>query len=979
MNRFLLLLLLAAAAFGQPAITRLDAFISSVGGPTGPTGPLRPGGPAITARAPLAPNGFTLQISGSGFNEGFVVDWVDNNNPANNTTFQPAQLSTSSITVNVAPPSLYAVATAITIRVRSISNNPVSATSPFTVNPPLSQFEGTVMLPNGSVNSPYSQPIFTGGTPPYTILLESGPTPPGMPTYNPQVNQNNNLYAGTPTAVGTFNFSLTINDPWGANTFLSYRLQIATALAITNPPLPNGNVNVPYSANLTAANGSPPYTWTASGVPPGLTLNTATGAITGTPTTPGSFDIVVQVTDFAEASASTQYIVNIAAPIPPPLFVATSSPLPSGTVGVSYVYPFGATGGTGSYTWRLLGGSTPPGLSISGTGFISGTPTTPGQFGFTVQVTDSSGQTAAKDFSMSVVPAPLVITTASPLAPAPMGVPLSIKFAATGGVPPYVFGVSGSLPPGTSLASDGTLSGTPAATGTFTFRVSVTDSSRNTSAPGTAFKDFSITITVPSLTISTTSPLANGQVGVSYSAQFAAAGGAPPYTWSGSGAPAGLSFSTGGLLSGTPTATGQSSLSVTVTDSAGAKASGTFAITVIPAALAITTASLPNGNVGTAYSASLAASGGAPPYAWSAGGLPDGVSAAANGAISGTPTTAGQYKVAVTVKDSAGATAQQSYTVTIALPPLTITTASLPNGTVGVAYSASLAASGGVTPYQWSATGLPAGLTLSSGGALAGTPTGAGTPSIAVTVKDSAGTTASRTFQVTIALPPSPPVTFSGLSGTSNPGTQSQLQIGFGTSYPVDVTVVLTMVFKPDSGADDPAVQFSTGGRTARILVPAGSTTGQTTVGVQNGTVAGTITITTQLLAPGQDITPTPAPSETIRIAATAPVISSITATRNSTGFTVVIVGYASSRDLTQAAFQFTATTGTNLQTSSLTVPIDTIFNPWYASAASAPYGSQFTFTQPFTVQGNPQSVVSVTVTMTSKVGTSAPATANLQ
>lgn len=112
---------------------------------------------------------------------------------------------------------------------------------------------------------------------------------------------------------------------------------------------------------------------------------------------------------------------------------------------------------------------------------------------------------------------------------------------------------------------------------------------------------------------------------------------------------------------------------------------------------------------------------------------------------------------------------------------------------------------------------------------------------------------------------------------------------------------------------------------------------------------------------------------------AAEPVISIITATRSNAGFTVVIVGYTSSRELTHASFQFIAAVGANLEPSSVTVPVDARFTQWYSSAASAPYGSQFTFTQPFTVQGSRQSIVSVSVTLTSKLGTSAPASANRQ
>jgi len=110
-----------------------------------------------------------------------------------------------------------------------------------------------------------------------------------------------------------------------------------------------------------------------------------------------------------------------------------------------------------------------------------------------------------------------------------------------------------------------------------------------------------------------------------------------------------------------------------------------------------------------------------------------------------------------------------------------------------------------------------------------------------------------------------------------------------------------------------------------------------------------------------------------------APVITSITATRNSTGFTVVIVGYASSRSVTGATFQFSASAGATLQTSTLTIDVTSLFAGWFQNAASAPTGSQFMFTQPFNVAGSTSSILSVTATLTNGLGTSAPASANLQ
>jgi hypothetical protein len=170
-----------------------------------------------------------------------------------------------------------------------------------------------------------------------------------------------------------------------------------------------------------------------------------------------------------------------------------------------------------------------------------------------------------------------------------------------------------------------------------------------------------------------------------------------------------------------------------------------------PPALAISTTSLPNGTVGTAYSATLAATGGTTPYSWSitAGSLPAGVTLnASTGALSGTPTASGTFSPTFQVTDSSTPThqtASKSFTFTVAAASaLSITTTSpLPSGTVGTAYSTTFAATGGVTPYAWSITsGSVPGLALSSAGVLSGTPTTASTYTITVQVTDSTAPTA---------------------------------------------------------------------------------------------------------------------------------------------------------------------------------------------------------------------------------------------
>src|ERR1035438_2349901 len=186
---------------------------------------------------------------------------------------------------------------------------------------------------------------------------------------------------------------------------------------------------------------------------------------------------------------------------------------------------------------------------------------------------------------------------------------------------------------------------------------------------------------------------------------------------------------------------------------------------------------------------------------------------------------------------------------------------------------------------------------------------------------------------------------------------------------------------RPAAGrADARKIQFSSGGHSTRITVPAGATNGATDIGVQTGSVAGLIAITAQMQAAGQDVTPSPAPRLTIRIAAAAPVIvpGTLTAVRNSTGFTVTLTGYTTDRELTQATFQFTAAAGSNLQTTSVTVTIDTLFAGYFSGAGAAPFGSQFTYTQPFTVTGGTQAIASVTVTLANKIGQSAAVSATV-
>ncbi len=281
-------------------------------------------------------------------------------------------------------------------------------------------------------------------------------------------------------------------------------------------------------------------------------------------------------------------------------------------------------------------------------------------------------------------------------------------------------------------------------------------------------KSSPISPSATTVTIETTS-LASGTVHVTYAASLLATGGTAPYTWSVSPGtlPTGLTLAANGTISGTPSAAGNSSFMVNVTDSSdpAQTASQSLSLSISSAGsstLQISTGALATATLGSAYSQTLAATGGVAPYHWSvtSGNLPAGLALQAAGVISGTPTTAGSVAFTVQVTDATSPAETASKSLSIAVSSSTsalkITTASLGGGEVNSAYSSTLTAAGGKTPYQWSIAGgsLPAGLSLAaSTGLIAGTPIQSGTSSITAQVTDSSSPaqSASESFSIAIA------------------------------------------------------------------------------------------------------------------------------------------------------------------------------------------------------------------------------------
>lgn len=368
---------------------------------------------------------------------------------------------------------------------------------------------------------------------------------------------------------------------------------------------------------------------------------------------PGTYE--VRVTSGANYASFRVTVLGVV-----PGLAVTSTTLPAGTAGVPYSQNLGATGGAPPYSWQFVSGTLPGGLSVGTNGTVSGTPAAAGSYSFTVRVIDAAAATATAPVSLSIG-AGLAIATLS-LPNGVVGVPYSQTLSAVGGTPPYTWSVApggivaSQLPAGLALSAAGLISGTPATAGTTSLNLRVADTTGRE-----AFQFYTMVVatgTAQPLTITTASPLPSAAAGLAYSQRLAASGGTPPYAWTlASGSlPAGLTLAADGLISGTPTSAGAASFSARVTDARSAQATQTFSLTVA-GGLSIATSTLPRGTAGSAYQQTLSATGGTPPYAWriDSGSLPPGLTLSAAGVLSGTPSASGAFFFSPRVTDSAGA------------------------------------------------------------------------------------------------------------------------------------------------------------------------------------------------------------------------------------------------------------------------------------------------------------------------------------
>ncbi|MDR7224981.1 IPT/TIG domain-containing protein [Aminobacter aminovorans] len=645
---------------------------------------------------------------------------------------------------------------------------------------------------------------------------------------------------GTTVVITGTGFSGASAVTFGATAATGYTVNSATQISATSPA-GTGTIDVRVTTGGGTSATSAADQFTYIGAPVVTSISPTSGP------TSGGTTVTITGTGFTTASAVTfgatpaaGYTINSATQI-----TATSPAASAGTVDVTiatvggtsatsaadqFTYVAPPTAGNVSATVAHRSTNNPITLALGGTATsvavatqaTNGTATATGT---TITYTPAAGYAGPDSFTYTATniggtssPATVTITVSPPtIMVGPLTVTLPVYataysqlITASGGQAPYGFAVtSGALPAGLTLAADGTLSGTPTVVGNFNFKVTATDQSTGPAAPFTDSRTYNVTIAAPTLTLSPAAgALPGATAGSAYSQTFSANGGVGPFSYAitAGSLPNGVTLDPStGVLAGTPTAAGTFNVTVTATDAGSFTVANPYSLTVAVPTLTIG-GTLSDGVVGQTYSQTLTASGGVAPYSITlqSGTLPAGLTLSAGGTLSGTPTQGGSFNLVIRATDSSTgsgpAIVDRNFTLVINAPTITVTPTTLPNPTVGIAYTQSFSASGGTAPHSFTVTSgaMPAGMTLSTGGVLAGTPTANGSFSFTVTATDaSTGTgpfTGSQAYTIEVEIPRVTFVIQSPANGSftfSSPEPSLNFTVsasgGGGTSGPLNV------------------------------------------------------------------------------------------------------------------------------------------------------------------------------------------------
>jgi hypothetical protein len=351
--------------------------------------------------------------------------------------------------------------------------------------------------PPGQVGKPYSldvrlvrdEDVFCA------LLSVGGGLPPGLSITQPFNESKKAVISGTPTTAGDYSFYVEVTYGPHVQPGCPHKSSSENKINLAiNPEVPRlilqpeqsavpiSTVNAPFSLQMTS-NLPDAKSWTiASGqLPPGVTLNAATGLISGTPTTAGSFPFTVSAVlspdPLANPARSDTKALQIV--VRPAVTISASAPLVSPLTRWEVSVPFDAaltaTGGNETYTWAFASGQLPTGLVFGPDGTIAGTPRIPGLYRFSVTATDGEGRVATYTAAMNV--AAKVAVVRQPLPAGRVGKLYRARLRSTGGVAPVRWKVTtGPFPRGIRLdRATGVISGKPRKAGRYRITVEVTD------------------------------------------------------------------------------------------------------------------------------------------------------------------------------------------------------------------------------------------------------------------------------------------------------------------------------------------------------------------------------------------------------------------------------------------------------------------------------------------------------------------------
>ncbi|WP_281560342.1 putative Ig domain-containing protein [Thalassomonas sp. RHCl1] len=680
----------------------------------------------------------------------------------------------------------------------------------------------TQLLPDAITGEDYQLSLTaTGGLPPYSWSALD-PLPGGL-----NLSQQG-LISGIPETSGNFSFQVQVSDQVSSIS-KSFDLVISQANQAIEIIIDNNDSNTassgtwlvsggqnPWGSNSLYSNSNSSFSWLADittggsyqvyawwtyystrstnvpytiahdGGSTSVEVNQRNQALASQWVLLGSFDFsagssysISVDSSNGQANADAIKLVTNAAP---QTLTITPFTLPTGQVGSDYHAAFSASGGNAPYSWNSTS-ALPSGLTLESSGVLTGLPLESGSWPLTIQVLDQQANSSQADFTLEIMPAPLLEITTTQLPDALTGQQYNALLSGSGGLPPYSWSHNGDLPPDLILSDNGQISGVPLLTGLWNFDIIVTDNIGQQS-------QLPLSITVNEAQAATEIIIDNGDSGTSFTGNWLNSSGANPwgtgslynnagssyrwtpditqansymvYAWwtyhSNRSATVPYSVSHDNGVTVITTAQNNSALAgqwyllgefdfspgndnyIQVSSENGQACAD--AVKLVPVAnteLAITSLLFPEGNPGQEYQASLTAAGGQPPYVWSITGvLPNGLTFDDSGFISGIPQLGGTFNFTLTVTDQLAAQVSAALSITISEPaPLTIDNQSLNDATVNESYQVQLTASGGYPPYSWGVAGtLPDGLTLNNSGLISGIPTQAGSWNFDIFVSD---------------------------------------------------------------------------------------------------------------------------------------------------------------------------------------------------------------------------------------------------